>query len=61
MTWQAVVLWIVGAVVAIAVLWALVVFVLLRWFWAMFRAMDDDTNAMQRHGRRPVRPTKEDR
>lgn len=51
MTWQAVVLWIVGAVVAIAVLWALVVLVLLRWFWAMFRAMDDDTNAMQRHGR----------
>lgn len=57
MTWQAVALWVVGAAVAIVVLWALVVFVVLRLFWSMFRAMDDDTNAMQRHVRpRPRRP-----
>lgn len=53
MTWQAVVLLGIAALVALGLIWALVVFVLMRWFWATIRALDDDTNAMQRH----VRPT----
>jgi hypothetical protein len=52
-TWQAVVLLGIAALVALGLIWALVVFVLMRWFWASIRALDDDTNAMQRH----VRPT----
>ncbi len=57
MTWQQVVLWIAVIAAGLAVLWALVALVLVRCFWAMVRAMDDDTNAMQRHGRRGPRPT----